>query len=172
MRADLNDELLAAIAAASHSWRSADEAVTSIAEKLPADLDLSRVGIRTHLAETQDVILIAVWTPTGTLLAAGLRHPSSGTMWETYESVLRLRRAQIRRIGDEDLFLYEKMLLEEGSRAAIQIPLLEQGVARAIMNIMSSRDDAFSDGELLFYERLGEVVAGTLLGFVDATLAR
>jgi hypothetical protein len=93
-------------------------------------------------------------------------------MWETYESVLRLRRAQIRRIGDEDLFLYEKMLLEEGSRAAIQIPLLEQGVARAIMNIMSSRDDAFSDGELLFYERLGEVVAGTLLGFVDATLAR
>jgi hypothetical protein len=89
-------------------------------------------------------------------------------MWETYESVLRLRRAQIRRIGDKDLFLYEKVLLEEGSRSAIQIPLLENGVARAILNIMSSRDDAFSDDELLYYEHLGNVVAGTLLGFVEA----
>jgi hypothetical protein len=168
MRADLNDELTAALATASHTWKSADEAVTSIAETLPADLDLSRVGIRTHLPETQDVIVIAAWTPTGTLLTAGMRHPSSGTMWETYESVLRLRRAQIRRIGDKDLFLYEKVLLEEGSRSAIQIPLLENGVARAILNIMSSRDDAFSDDELLYYEHLGNVVAGTLLGFVEA----
>jgi hypothetical protein len=163
MHPGLTDELIEGLAVAAPAWPTADAAVAAIAAQLPEALEISRIGLRTHTKNAHAVEVVGVWSRRPTVGRPVLLLPEAGSTWESYEAISRLGRAQIRRFPEQDAFLYEKMLADEGSRSFIQVPIKRGDEVKAVLAIMSARSDAFSDDELLFYERLGDAVAESLI---------
>jgi hypothetical protein len=89
---------------------------------------------------------------------------------EVFDRVVRSQHADIHLVGDGVVPLLEELLLEEGNRSALQIPLALEGRVLAVLTIMSSREDAFLPGDIEFYEDVGVALAPILLPLARAAI--
>jgi hypothetical protein len=159
----LGDAAAVAVTHAVEDARTADEALAAIAGCFQDELDVSRVGLRMRLRGVHDVIVAAVWSKMPTQLHAGRTHLGAGSVGEVFDRVIRSRHSDIHVLGESAVPLLEELLLEEGNRAAVQIPLALDGRVEAVLTIMSSRSVAFLPEDLAFYDRVGEALAPALL---------
>jgi hypothetical protein len=126
---------------------SADEALGIIAAALPEDLMLSRMGLRTDTPDPDQVMTVAIWSRGPSMLFPGLSHPRTGPLGGLYDVVLQTGRPDRRELGEGTAPVVESILLGEGHRSVVQVPL-SSPAGQAVLTFMSSRHGAFSDEDV------------------------
>jgi hypothetical protein len=162
---DLDDELVERVRQAISGVATADDAMARIAEAMPEDLAISRVGVRVHDLERNLIVIVAVWSRMPTALTAGMTHPTTGALSESFTTVARSRTSSIRFVG-RDPYLppaIQQILADEGNASGVIVPLPKGSAVPGVLVICSARADAFRPADIPFFDRLGEELAEPLL---------
>lgn len=141
---------------------SAEEALGLIAASLPPELNISRLGLRMEVPGSDQIMSVAIWSRGPTMLFAGLSHPKTGALGELFERVIRTAKADRRELGEDAAPIVESILLGEGHRSVMQVPLIASE-GNGVLAIVSSRHRAFTDEDLRDLEILGGELAPRLV---------
>ena len=145
--------------------RSVDDALglalQDLAYVLSQAFPLVRVSLRTVDFATGTVHVAGVWAKRPSKLPPGLRMTmAAGGVAE----VLAEGRAVIRRPGKGP---NDDLLLDEGIRSTVVVPLRDGDVIRGLLSISSADPEIFDSGLLPFFDEVGRYMAASLLHLAD-----
>jgi hypothetical protein len=151
--------VIKAVEKATGAARSVDDVLVGVVEVLGASYDLCRVSLRAPLPGGTEVEVLAVWSRRPSDLGAGVRMPMRAT---SMASIIATGRTQVGTDVQAADGLLHELLVAEGIRSYVAVPLGDVAAGAPVLNLSSSRADAFSDADVPLVDAVGAVVAQRL----------
>jgi hypothetical protein len=148
-----------AVEKATAAARSVDDVMVGVVEVLGSRYDLCRVSLRAPLPGGTEVEVLAVWSRRPSDLGAGVRMPMRAT---SMASIIATGRTQVGTDVQAGDGLLHQVLAAEGIRSYVAVPLGDVAAGAPVLNLSSSRADAFSEADIPLVDAVGAVVAKRL----------
>jgi GAF domain-containing protein len=169
VRPDLTQALIDRVRDAVSDAPTADDAAGGIAKQMPEVLRLSRVGFRVRHLERQEIVIVGVWSARPTELRSMMGHPSTGTIAESFTSIVSAGSSSVRVVG-RDRFappFVQELLAEEGNASVVLIPVRSDDRAVGVLALFSARKDAFASADVPFFDALGAAIGAPLAALTE-----
>jgi GAF domain-containing protein len=161
-------EIDRAIAAATGTLASAgslDAALEALASLLSERFTISRISVRTYVAETDEVEIAGVWSARPTHLDAGIRVPARSTSFVGVER--RCAATLVPPPGTADPLL-DQIVKDEGNRSWVATPLRGGHGVVGVLSVSSADVDGFTEADLPFFDALAIALEERLLELAPA----
>jgi hypothetical protein len=151
--------LSAAVDDALSRARDVHDAVEQIARTLRgASLAIDRVSVRELSDDGASVTVVALWTSGKATIDVGT------TMSALSTSVPEILKTGLPAIGNvDDRKLLESVLLDEGIRSWVTLPITDGARLRAILSLSSRRIDAFDPNDVQEFADLAAAIEGRIV---------
>jgi hypothetical protein len=142
---------------------SLDAGLVALGKRVAPRLDVWRISVRMIDWGRGDVVIVGVWARAGTVLEVGTRIPVTQT---ALPELLRTLGPVIQEGEQENPRLLHQVLVNEGMRSWVTIPLHESTMIAGMLALSSLDLRAFVPEDLTFYASMGEQLEDLLLELV------
>ena len=139
------------------------EALEGLAGMLGESAALSRASLR--MVDQDELVIVAVWTRGSTALPKGTRMPIRGS---AFPDVLRESGPVVHEGPNEQPSLLDQILIDEGNRSWVLIPLHEHGATVGVLAFTSRVSRAFHREDAPVYAAVGRAIEEPLLDLVKS----
>jgi transcriptional regulator with GAF, ATPase, and Fis domain len=140
---------------------TADEALAHLVGALRVAIPtVVRLTVRRHLADEEQLEIVAVWSARETRLQAGVRMSSVAT---SFPEVIQRDGPVIRSPASAGPRMIKELLASEGDQSWVAMPLRGGDDIVGLLTISSSEPDAFDPADLDLFAKLGRSVQARLI---------
>jgi transcriptional regulator with GAF, ATPase, and Fis domain len=160
---------IAAIPNVLRACSTLDQSVEALTAELQPYFPIDRTSVRILDREGMHLVLVSVWSPSGTNLQVGTRVRAAATSFAT---MLSERRPvlSIESLGEDPPSLLEQILMHEGLRSWVSCPLEEKHRPVGILSFSSRTEGAFRPRDGHFFRDLARSCQGELVRHARAAL--
>ena len=142
-----------------------DAALASLASLLSTRYPVSRIGVRTYDAGSDELEIVGVWSANPTHLGVGVRVPARSTSFSEVETRGSAVLGNTPAVGDP---LLDQIVRDEGNRSWVVMPLTRDRLVVGLLSVSSQEPDAFTRDDLPFFDALADAIAERLLELAGA----